>query len=448
LWLIDDARFARADKTNALTAQALRRITSEGSSPTTSVFNGSHNNGFGHSLDQLSANLQGMRSCTSSRLPSAMLSLDGSQGTFTGPDTHLMEPVLSMIGMTTQSQPLVRDRLPALTLQIPTRSQYPGYPTAQSPTSAAKRWFPSPASECAGAAPTPRPGSPMSIDGSDMCGPSRRCASHNIEHYRDQTIFNDVSDRTAEHVALPGYPPLAFRPEAKIGGMPITSPPLSTCGSQADSVTSPTSPMRPISPRTAMLKNMVGKRTLQGTNYQPNLLPPYMTAHTSILPDLTRYVSTSFNPWNLNSNPFALPTSPTSPTTPTSPNSIEIANGIETSCVSPISPSGTMLQYTSYRPVDSGLLAVKPLSEAQVAEYRFWRPCGRRTCSIGCGAGNEGEVAAARRLFRDVSEVVEEDEGEVSEDSGYHDGERGVQGGRRRTDSGYVVNMREGVADI
>lgn len=74
-----------------------------------------------------------------------------------------------------------------------------------------------------------------------------------------------------------------------------------------------------------------------------------------------------------------------------------------------------MLRYTSYRPVDSGLLAVRPLSEAQVAEYRFWRPCGRRACAFGCGEKDEGEVAAAKRLFRD-EDIVREPEPELEEE--------------------------------
>ena len=69
-----------------------------------------------------------------------------------------------------------------------------------------------------------------------------------------------------------------------------------------------------------------------------------------------------------------------------------------------------MLRYTSNRGVDSGLLALKPLSEAQVAEYRFWRPCGRRSCAFGCGGGSEGENRAARRLFRSAEEVGPEEE--------------------------------------
>jgi hypothetical protein len=71
--------------------------------------------------------------------------------------------------------------------------------------------------------------------------------------------------------------------------------------------------------------------------------------------------------------------------------------------------------------VESGLLGLNALSEAQVAEYRFWRPCGRRVCAFGCGGGSEGEAYAARRLFRDVEDVVPGDgEGEEDEDEGHH----------------------------
>jgi hypothetical protein len=81
-----------------------------------------------------------------------------------------------------------------------------------------------------------------------------------------------------------------------------------------------------------------------------------------------------------------------------------------------------MLSYTSNRAVDSGLLAVPALSEPQVAEYRFWVPCGRRVCAFGCGGAHAGENAAAKRLFRAESAVEEqvEDEGygfEGEEDS-------------------------------
>ncbi|KAF3035921.1 hypothetical protein E8E12_004097 [Didymella heteroderae] len=96
------------------------------------------------------------------------------------------------------------------------------------------------------------------------------------------------------------------------------------------------------------------------------------------------------------------------------PPSIQIANGTEFEIESPISPTGTLLSYTSNRAVDSGLLAVPALSEPQVAEYRFWVPCGRRSCAFGCGGAHEGENAAAKRLFREAENVNEtqmEDEG-------------------------------------
>jgi hypothetical protein len=100
---------------------------------------------------------------------------------------------------------------------------------------------------------------------------------------------------------------------------------------------------------------------------------------------------------------------------PASP-SFAIANGVESESTSPIDPSGTMLFYTSNRSVDSGLLGVDPLSEPQVAEYRFWRPCGRRICALGCGGANLGEAAAAKRLFRQVEEVGTEVKKEQQED--------------------------------
>lgn len=61
--------------------------------------------------------------------------------------------------------------------------------------------------------------------------------------------------------------------------------------------------------------------------------------------------------------------------------------------------------YTANRSVESGLLGVYPLSELQVAEYLFWRPCGRRNCGFGCGSADIGEATAARRLFRDAEDV-------------------------------------------
>jgi hypothetical protein len=135
-----------------------------------------------------------------------------------------------------------------------------------------------------------------------------------------------------------------------------------------------------------MLKNMAGKQAFQSLSHQPSVSP------SSFLYPSFSYLSP-----------------PSSYLGPSPPPGIQIANGFETSAASPLTASGTVLSYTSNRRVDSGLLAVKPLSEAQVAEYRFWRPCGRRACVFGCGGGSGGENRAARRLFRSVEEVGEEE---------------------------------------
>ena len=106
-----------------------------------------------------------------------------------------------------------------------------------------------------------------------------------------------------------------------------------------------------------------------------------------------------------------------------------IANGVESESTSPIDPSGTMLFYTSNRSVDSGLLGVHPLSEPQVAEYRFWRPCGRRICGFGCGGADVGEAAAAKRLFKEVEDVCVEYEAEERDDEEKSEGKKPSGGG-------------------
>lgn len=58
-----------------------------------------------------------------------------------------------------------------------------------------------------------------------------------------------------------------------------------------------------------------------------------------------------------------------------------------------------------------------------MAEYRFWVPCGRRTCAFGCGGAHEGESAAAKKLFKDVASVVQSTAADEEYDSG-------VDGGR------------------
>ncbi|KAI4699378.1 hypothetical protein J4E81_004402 [Alternaria sp. BMP 2799] len=169
----------------------------------------------------------------------------------------------------------------------------------------------------------------------------------------------------------------------------------------------PASPSRCVSPRTTMLKKFAGKQGYQ------DLSPKSMQ-------DLRLELEVHPSARNHNAYPASPPSSirsfsSASHRQPASP-SFAIANGVESEATSPIDPSGTMLFYTSNRSVDSGLLGVCPLSEPQVAEYRFWRPCGRRICGFGCGGANIGEAAAAKRLFRQAEEVIPEMEDEVGND--------------------------------
>lgn len=245
---------------------------------------------------------------------------------------------------------------PALSLLTDVGRKYPGFPTPLSPTPSARKMFPTPISEFgSGAAtprmnsPAPRTTSPMSIDGSEMCGPSRRCDSHGYEHYASQMSLIDgilsSSNNQSEY-----YIPSQLRSPSRApssSSRSITNP------------TSPTGPSRCVSPRTAMLKNMVNKQAMQDLSYRsPTFSNP----------------SPYFRPCNMNAYLYAPPTPPLSIrslsplplsnyTSPQSP-SIQIANGTETNTSSPIDPSGTMLLYTSNRSVDSGLLGVRPLSEA------------------------------------------------------------------------------------
>jgi hypothetical protein len=138
-------------------------------------------------------------------------------------------------------------------------------------------------------------------------------------------------------------------------------------------------------------------------------------------------------------SPNAIPKTYTlHPSPPSSPDPvIHIANGTSTSTSSPLSPTGTMLSYTSRRPITSGLLGVRPLSETEVAEYRFWSPCGDRRCAFGCGGAEQGERAAAKRLFREMEVEDEEDIGDGGLDldgrggAGDEGGKASVWAGRR-----------------
>lgn len=404
---------------NPLTAQALRRITGEGASPPSVAPSNSNetylSESLNHSVGELSSNIQGMRN--SSRLSSLMSSYDGSQ---TGPtlvaEYSAMQPVLDMTGMhPTQHYGLKRGQS-GLSVQVPQgpKKKYPGYPSPISPTPTAKVLYPSPDSETGSELPTPPPASPVSMAMREGTGSTPGRVPLGYEYYANSQTINQTGYGAINN-ARPG-PNLEFVTEAKCGGASLTSPPRSGTPSPA----SPNSPNRPISPRTAMLKNVFGKQALQPISHNPARYPPeglQKVPSTNSTNATSIHYHPQFNqgpqPCGPGLNNFS---SSSSSSSPNSPPVIEIANGIETSTVSPISPTGTMLRYTSHRPVENGLLALRALSEAQVAEYRFWRPCGRRVCAFGCGGGNEGEVYAARKLFRDVEPVVGGEEDEYEEE--------------------------------
>lgn len=127
-------------------------------------------------------------------------------------------------------------------------------------------------------------------------------------------------------------------------------------------------PLSPISPKTAMLRAMYQKQVFESLTHNPTTHGPRWGPAAS--------THTADKCGNSNSSQ---------------------------------SPAGTMMSYyTSERGMVDSLLAVKPLSEAQVAEYRFWQACGRRSCPFGCGESQEGEASARERLFRDVEEVKDD----------------------------------------
>jgi hypothetical protein len=222
---------------------------------------------------------------------------------------------------------------PRLSLLTEIGRKYPGFPTPLSPTHSAKQVYPSPSDRAM--SPAVRSVSPMSMDGSEMCGPSRRCNSHGYQHYASAMGLIDS---------------IVAQPSPRHSPATYTPPPTPARSSS-----------NAFSPRSPILESLYIRR------------PPHM----------------------------------------------EISNGDLTSPLS--SRSTTILSYTSHRPITSGLLALPPLNENQVAEYRFWTPCGRRACAFGCGSRNEGEFAAQKRLFRSAADVDNEERlrgGEVDGSSG------------------------------
>lgn len=369
LWVCDEARFARSEVMNALSAQALRCITSEGASPQSSSSNSptSPFTGSGFNMPAASAH---MRHEEHTQLRSFVPATDGTvSGYVTTTKRNGSDPILNMGGLHATS-PQPGDSRPSLSLLTEVGRRYPGFPTPLSPTLSAKELFPSPTSGIGSGAATPRllsPAirsvSPVSIDGSEICGPLHRCYSHGFKRYSPTIgLIDSIIAQSKQQAIPPAHPSSEYFQS-------LTSSPCT------------------MSPRTAMLKSMLDRQALQGLSHNSLLFPASGVEYHPRIINSTTSSSQSSSPQQLLNQ------------------CIHVANGTETSTTSPISPSGTVLVYTSHRPVGSGLLGVRPLSETQVAEYRFWSPCGRRGCAFGCGGADEGEWAAAKRLFRDVKEV-------------------------------------------
>jgi hypothetical protein len=393
LWIVNEARFARAEPINTLTAQALRRITGVGSFPQSSD-SGSPTSHFTNSSFQHQPVIPAdPRSNTCSQY-SAIPAYDGSvSDLLTGLHSETNQPVFNMGGLGA-TLPRPEAQRPRLTLLTDVSRRYPGFPSPLSPTLSAKVLYPTPISDSGNGAAVPRVQSPavhsiipMSLDGSHMCGPSHRCVSHSYEHFAEQMgLIDSVLARSSNR--HPMRPP--SRP---------STPSLSH--------TSPTSPPRALSPRAGMLRHMATRQALLGLSHSPPGTGLQHTPNAIDAPDTCPRGRTG-SPSSFCSRSIKFPSPRLTPSQVAPPilPSIQIANGTEFETGSPISPTGTMLSYTSNRTVDSGLLAVPALSEPQVAEYRFWVPCGRRSCGFGCGSAHEGESAAAKRLFKGREDAV------------------------------------------
>jgi hypothetical protein len=435
LWVVDEARFARAVSMDTLTAQTLRHITGEGASPHTSYSDSPINPisptspTTDSSFYQLPTTNDHMRGIARSRFPSFLHSFDSSINSFPTSTQDGGSGTPSEVGSPIFAPPQLAAAKPQLTLLTDVGRRYPGFPTPLSPTLSAKDLFPSPASDGGSWVGSPRAMNPAistlsatSLDGSEMRGPSFRCSSHGYENHAVRMGLIDS----------------------------ILAQPITDYGLATPPPTPPFSPTSPISPRTAMFESRLGRKLhgpaaplAPGLQYHPstvNVPGTFANAHTH--PMETVY------PQSLNCS------SPLAP-------AIQIANGTEAELGSPLSASGTMLSYTSNRTVDSGLLAVPPLSEPRVAEYRFWIPCGRRICAFGCGVAHEGEVAASKRLFKEIEEVKEQAEVDSSrEPFGQYEAVEADDGGKSvsvdQAKSSAAINWarflknreREGIASV
>lgn len=297
---------------------------------------------------------------------------------------------------------------PNLTLLTDVGRRYPGFPTPLSPTSSAKEMFPTPISDSGSRIATPQIGSPnvhfvspVSLDGSNAYEAPPFYPLYNYEDFSRQMGNIDT-------VLARGTSMSESRRSPALPSTPSLNP------------TSPRSSHRALSPRIDMLRYRATKQAFHtlpspiAASAVPVELSPATRnnrRHSIVSLELESSQSVGAFP------PFSYQQGPT----PSSRPSIQIANGTEFETESPISPSGIMLSYASNRAVDSGLLAVPALSEPQVAEYRFWVPCGRRVCGFGCGEMHEGEHAAAKRLFKDAEDVTQQQA--AKEDDTYEEGE-------------------------
>lgn len=399
--MVSEARFARSAPIDALTAQFLRRMTSVGASPQSGSSSSLTSYFTNSSLGHHPATPADPQSTGWNQHP-ATLALDGSASSLLSTSSYSHDqPVLNMGGVHTAAADSKIPR-PNLTLLTDVGRRYPGFPTPLSPTLSAKELYPTPTSDFRSRAgttraqsPAVRSVSPMSMDGSNMCGPSTRCMSHSYEHFAEQ--MGNIDSILAQGNNTP---------QARLPSRVRSTASLS-----------PTSPQRAISPRVGMLRNMATKQALRdmhGPVTSPDLPVPTSPKTRNVRRDsLLSCVSPTLVPGSQSVQ--SVSPRPTLSQAAVPLPSIQIANGTEFEIESPISPTGTLLSYTSNRAIDSGLLAVPALSEPQVAEYRFWVPCGRRVCAFGCGGAHEGESAAAKRLFREAENVNEQE----PEDEGY-----------------------------
>ena len=256
---------------------ALRRITGEG----TSAGSGNGNSPTSPTSFFTNSSFQHVPAFEQDYLPSWANELDSTANGFarlSQPTSHSSAFNMGSLSASL-SQPTAMK--PHLSLLTDVGRRYPGFPTPLSPTSKARELFPSPTSDGSDVAPTPgtqssavRSFSPMSFDGSEMCGPSRRCDSHSYERYASRMGLIDAI--LAEQ-----------QPHNNASCTPLTSP-KSTSGL----ATPLASPSRCVSPRVAMLKKLTSKQDTQQRQQVPAAPPPSPNSTTTPAPKLEFYPTT------------------------------------------------------------------------------------------------------------------------------------------------------------